>query len=606
MPDAARRPPQSGRGAHGGRVDGGTVAGAAIEKLRPDLAAKLEQGGRVRVATARIGSAAGDLARLANRVRVLSWLLAALTLAAGAAAIALALDRRRAIARLGVGAATAGVAIVVAYTAARAVVLAGVSDPDERAAAAGVWTAFLGDLRTLGWALGGGGIVVAAAADSLIRPVAIEGTPARAWRTVAAEPRSTPRRLARAAALIAAGAIVIAQPLTVVQVAAIVGGVYLVYKGLESALRGVYRPRPEHEPARRRRAPLAAVIVPAALLVAGSAGAFVAAGGAAAPGPAVDACNGAVALCDRPLDQVVLPATHNAMSAPLPGWASAEQDRSIGGQLEDGIRGLLVDTHYADRLPDGRVRTYFGTDAQLRRTAQQDGVSEASIQAALRLRERLGFRGEGERGMYLCHTFCELGATPLADALKDIHDFLATHPSDVVVVINQDYVTPADYVKAVGDAGLVPYAFSGDPATTTLGQMIDSGRRLMLLAENHAGAAPWYRLAYASLTEETPYTFKSARLLTDRADLPASCKANRGPAKAPLFLINHWVSTDPIPRPSDAAKVNAYAPLLARAQECERLRHHLPNLLAVNFYKRGDLFRVVDTLNRTVQAGGLK
>ena len=40
-----------------------------------------------------------------------------------------------------------------------------------------------------------------------------------------------------------------------------------------------------------------------------------------------------------------------------------------------------------------------------------------------------------------------------------------------------------------------------------------------------------------------------------------------------------------MPKPSDAAKVNAYAPLLARARECERIRHHLPNLLAVNFYK---------------------
>jgi hypothetical protein len=29
------------------------------------------------------------------------------------------------------------------------------------------------------------------------------------------------------------------------------------------------------------------------------------------------------------------------------------------------------------------------------------------------------------------------------------------------------------------------------------------------------------------------------------------------------------------------------------------MRGHLPNLLAVDFYKRGDLFRVVDTLNGT-------
>lgn len=52
-----------------------------------------------------------------------------------------------------------------------------------------------------------------------------------------------------------------------------------------------------------------------------------------------------------------------------------------------------------------------------------------------------------------------------------------------------------------------------------------------------------------------------------------------------------------MPLPSNAVKVNAYATLLARARACQRIRHHLPDLVAVDFYKRGDLFRVVDTLN---------
>ncbi len=50
-------------------------------------------------------------------------------------------------------------------------------------------------------------------------------------------------------------------------------------------------------------------------------------------------------------------------------------------------------------------------------------------------------------------------------------------------------------------------------------------------------------------------------------------------------------------RPSDAAKVNAYRPFMRRARECRKLRSHLPNLLAVNFYREGDLFRVADALN---------
>ncbi len=127
--------------------------------------------------------------------------------------------------------------------------------------------------------------------------------------------------------------------------------------------------------------------------------------------------------------------------------------------------------------------------------------------------------------------------------------------------------------------------------------MIDDNQRVVFLAENHAGAAPWYRLAYKQALQETPYTFPKVSQLTSPAQLPASCKANRGTASAPLFLLNHWISTDPVPRPSDAAKVNAYEPLLRRARECRRLRGKLPNLVAVNFYREGDTFRVVDTLN---------
>jgi hypothetical protein len=333
------------------------------------------------------------------------------------------------------------------------------------------------------------------------------------------------------------------------------------------------------------------------LLLAVAGGAFAAGGGVGEPDTAVTACNGHAALCDRRLDQVVLPATHNAMSAPEPGWFSSLQERPIGGQLEDGIRGLLFDTHYADRLPNGRVRTYFETPADFRRAIQGADVSDSSVQAALRLRDRAGFSGEGERGVYLCHTFCEIGATPLSDGLDVIHDFLVTHPSEVVLIVNEDYVTPQDFVAAMEDAGLARYAYPLGGPLPTLRTMIDQDRRLVVLAENEAGAAPWYQLAYARWLQETPYTFKSPAQLTDPANLPASCRPNRGPPSAPLFLLNHWVNTDPAPRPSHAALVNAYEPLLRRARTCQEIRQRLPNLLAVDFYKRGDVFRVADTLN---------
>ena len=141
------------------------------------------------------------------------------------------------------------------------------------------------------------------------------------------------------------------------------------------------------------------------------------------------------------------------MSAPLPGWYAALMDGPIAQQLDDGVRGLLIDTHYADQLPNGRLRT-DATRIELIERAKQDGVSAEAIEAALRLRDRLGFAGEGERGMYLCHTFCELGGTELGSVAGRPARLPRRQPGEVVVIVNQDYVTPEDFAGAVRDAGL--------------------------------------------------------------------------------------------------------------------------------------------------------
>ena len=86
-------------------------------------------------------------------------------------------------------------------------------------AAAGVWDAYLGDLRAFGWLLAGTGAVVAAAAASLIAPVEIEGPLRMAWRMATTEPHTTSLRLIRAATLVAAGLLLIIKPLAALQIA---------------------------------------------------------------------------------------------------------------------------------------------------------------------------------------------------------------------------------------------------------------------------------------------------------------------------------------------------------------------------------------------------
>jgi hypothetical protein len=586
-------------------ADVGTVLAAALEQVRPSLAKELRSTERVEIVRENIGSLSATLADIAERVQLLAILLIVLSLVLVAAALLVSPDRRDTVIELGLGAAVAGGLLVVAYAIARSSAVNHLEGPDEQAAARAVWDAFLGDLRTEGWILAGSGAVMAAAASSLIKPLPF-GEPLRvgtAW--LAREPQTRLGRTLRGLGFVAAGVAVLVNRNAVLTLLLNVFGIYLIYEGVSAILRLVYRPeehvepRPAPGPLKRfDRRRLAIGVIPAAL-IAVVVIAFLGSGGTTTAAPAKPPCNGHDELCERPLDRVALAATHNSMSVPLPGWFSSEQEKPIDDQLRDGIRGLLIDTHYADRLPNGKVRTYFGSREELQRRVKLDGVSPDSVDAALRIRDRLGFSGKGERGMYLCHSFCELGATRLDSVLADLRTFLVANPGAVVVMINQDYVTPEDFVGAVEDADLDEFAYTGPVSGKwpTMREMVDSGERVVFLAENHAGAAPWYHLAYDTITEETPYAFKKVAQLTNADNLDKSCEPNRGPEDAPFFLMNHWITTDPVPLPSNASRVNAYDPLLARAKDCQRTRNHLPNLVAVNFYRRGDLFRVVDTLN---------
>jgi len=118
--------------------------------------------------------------------------------------------------------------------------------------------------------------------------------------------------------------------------------------------------------------------------------------------------------------------------------------------------------------------------------------------------------------------------------------------------------------------------------------MIDSGQRLVVFIESGKSGVSWLRSAWEAM-QETPYTFHKP------ADF--SCGPNRGPKTAPFFQINNWIESTPAPRPSNAEIVNGYSALLARARACAEQRGRLPNILAVDFYDVGDVFRVVRTLN---------
>jgi hypothetical protein len=158
------------------------------------------------------------------------------------------------------------------------------------------------------------------------------------------------------------------------------------------------------------------------------------------------------------------------------------------------------------------------------------------------------------------------------------------------VLVIEDYASAEDLAAAFTESGLDGLVYKGalGPRWPTLRQMINTRQRVVVTTESGRVGVPWIRPAF-ELMQETPYSFKQPSEL--------SCAPNRGGTTAPLFLMNNWIDTTPAPKPSNAKIVNAYEALLARAKQCQAERGKRPNLIAVDFYRTGDLFRAVRTLN---------
>jgi hypothetical protein len=586
-------------------VDIGTTLRGVLQALQPNLAKKLPAEGDVQLVDGELPAPAADLARLADAVRWLPIVLLLAGLAAAYGAGRVAPDGREGVLAVGVALTLVAALAVVALRAGEAMVLQGIDTQEGRDAARGVWGAFLGDLRTALILLAGAGAVVAAAASSLLRPVDLRTQFERAWGWVTYVPERPVWRALRAIVFVAAGVLIIVRNEEFLSLVATAVGLFVAYAGVAELMRlTVSAPEEEARVERRGRSALVASVVGAGVIL-GAGAIFVGAGGISEDALAIETtgCNGSDALCDAPYDEVAVPATHNSMSAASnPGWLFAQQERGIADQLRDGVRGLLIDAHYGVETQDGTIKTDLSDLDAGERATYEDELGESALDAALRIRDRVVNSPEvGEREVYLCHRFCELGAIPIDQALGQLRDFLAANADEVVTVVIEDYVDPEAIAESVERTGLIDEVYTGpvgDP-WPTLQEIIDSGGRALMMAENEDGgdAYPWYHPAYDELVQETPFSFNRPNQLTDPAKLTASCEPNRGPRSASVFLINHWIDTSPAPRPSNAAIVNKHRALLDRVEHCEEQRDLLANLIAVDFYREGDLFGVASELN---------
>ena len=306
---------------------------------------------------------------------------------------------------------------------------------------------------------------------------------------------------------------------------------------------------------------------------------------------AVSSCNGAANLCERRLNEVVFPGTHNSYAAAdEPGWYFANQRYGIARQLDDGIRALLIDVHFGVYDPTrGLVRTDLRAEGSDRNKVARQ-VPARALRVADRLAGRVGIGAlKGTPEPYLCHTLCELGSEPLDRELEVIARFLDRHPTQVLIVIVEDYVPPAMIERAFERAGLTRFLATLDRGAPlpTLGTLIARGQRLVVFAEDGGGTPSWYMPAF-SFIQDTP--------LGARRPSQLSCARFRGEPDSPILLLNNWIDVFP-PLPALEAPVGRAEALRRRIARCAKERGRQPGIVAVDFYEQTDLVKVAERLN---------
>lgn len=580
-------------------ADAGTVVISALRTLAPNLASQIPPQVDARLLDLHKRSFAVSTLRAADRIRTLALVLPLLAFVLLALSVLIANRRRAAITRCALALAVVGVAVFADLALLRHNILVHLFGAEElsngevRAAAGALWDSYLGDLSH--WALGLAiaGAILAAVSARVVRPYAASAEVARLRRALWPMRTRATQVLIGCATLIL-GVLMIVRPTLVIDSAAVLCGVALLYLGAGELLSGLgAAPVQERPTLARARFSLVVVAGSLAALIGGPAIALATDGGSDSRPPTLAplACNGYAQLCSRRVDQVVFAGTHNSMSAAdSPGWLIANQSRDIAQQLNDGIRAFKISTHYG--ISDGRGHVLTDLAASGERVNRvSENLSPEGRAALQRLSASIGFGSpQGKPSVWLCHTQCEVGATSMSSFLGTVARFLKDNPAQVLIFFDEDYVSEDSLEAEFKRAGLLSrleVLTPGQPLPT-LGALVASQHNVLVFAQEPvSGKHPWDMPGFDWIQDTPLGAVKPSQF---------NCRVYRGRSSNPLLMMNNWADVFP-PRRGPNLALNKRAFILQRARQCEAERHQIPNVILFDFYDSGDVIAAVATLN---------
>ena len=277
-------------------------------------------------------------------------------------------------------------------------------------------------------------------------------------------------------------------------------------------------------------------------------------------------CNGHVELCDRKYSNITQIAAHDSGFVGI--LPTDNQDVDVIAQLDAGVRFLQAQTH----------RNVFGT-------------------------------------LSLCHTSCFLkDAGSVQSYLEVLKGWLDTHPKEVVTLLltNGDNVPVSVFDQVYTASGIQPYAYvpgpSHDPSVLdswpTLGELLGNGTRLVAFLDYGALDTVPYLLPEFVYFWETPFDMTDPSFPQCIVDRPGGLAENPAQASQRMYIINHFLDTEmmgmDVPDRRDARKTNAATgidSIDAQIDLCQQQHGRAPKGILVDFFEKGDVFQVQDTLN---------
>jgi hypothetical protein len=270
-------------------------------------------------------------------------------------------------------------------------------------------------------------------------------------------------------------------------------------------------------------------------------------------------CNGNDAYCELPYDRVCFAATHDSAASSAQYWLHPTQDQTLREQLNGGIRALILEVH-----DDGGVAT-------------------------------------------VCRGDCDEGNSPLGVVLADVATFFDENPRDVLTLLIDGELPAASLEQALSARGLDALALphAADEPWPTLGDMIDTGRRLVVLADT-PDAGPAWLLPRRELLWETAADYPTLSAM--------NCNPVVGDASRPLYLVHHnllpgeggdragtgaggeagasaGMST------GRAAEANQFGIVTERLERCRAQHVRSPSFVAVDFSRVGDVVGATQVMN---------